>query len=228
MRKIWFTNECNCLETGELSPGDSNSSCSSIGPESTTASNPSTPCGNSTKTTASVAKKIVTPAAKATETTVSAAAASENIVGAAASENIVGAAAAFTATASAEAFFIQDTDEQFKIPIIPFAVIPLSYCPHLEEIADRPSDEGQINAFKCCEICQDGSENWLCLTCFGCFCSRYVKGHMSQHFAEAKHPMALSFSDMSVWCYECDSYVNNERTQQIKKIAYESKFSEKL
>ena len=45
---------------------------------------------------------------------------------------------------------------------------------------------------------------------------RYVKGHMQEHFKETKfddasdvgHPIALSFSDLSVWCNTCEAYVD--------------------
>lgn len=104
-----------------------------------------------------------------------------------------------------------------------YAVVPLSYCPHLLEINSSP-DLSQIDAFKPCSVCQDHSENWICLTCFGCFCSRYVKSHMLDHFDRNHHAMALSFSDLSVWCYECESYVDNSLLDTIKQAAYKSKF----
>ena len=33
--------------------------------------------------------------------------------------------------------------------------------------------------------------------------------HMVEHQDTAGHKMALSFSDLSVWCYLCDSYIDN-------------------
>jgi histone deacetylase 6 len=105
----------------------------------------------------------------------------------------------------------------------PFAVVPLPFCPHLLEINTNPQKE-QIDAHKPCQKCSNGKENWICLTCFECFCSRFVKGHMLEHFNENSHPMCLSFSDMSVWCYVCDSYVHNEMLSNVKQIAYNSKF----
>jgi histone deacetylase 6 len=32
---------------------------------------------------------------------------------------------------------------------------------------------------------------------------------MLAHNETTKHPLVLSFSDLSVWCYGCDSYVYN-------------------
>lgn len=50
---------------------------------------------------------------------------------------------------------------------------------------------------------------------------------MVDHYEKHKHPMVLSFSDISVWCYECDSYVHNDMLSDVKQIAYDSKFAEK-
>ena len=30
---------------------------------------------------------------------------------------------------------------------------------------------------------------------------------MLKHNEENQHPIALSFADLSIWCYECDSYI---------------------
>jgi histone deacetylase 6 len=105
----------------------------------------------------------------------------------------------------------------------PFAVVPLPFCPHLLEINTNPRKE-LIDAYAPCQKCSNAKENWICLTCFECFCSRFVKGHMLEHFNEKSHPMCLSFSDISVWCYVCDSYVHNEMLSNVKQIAYTTKF----
>lgn len=60
-----------------------------------------------------------------------------------------------------------------------------------------------------CKECQSQEENWICLVCNGVFCSRYVKGHMSEHNKTIKHEIALSFTDGSIWCYDCDSYITS-------------------
>ena len=41
-------------------------------------------------------------------------------------------------------------------------------------------------------------------------CGRFVSGHMSNHHTEIGHCLVLSFRDLSVWCYECDSYIDNK------------------
>lgn len=33
---------------------------------------------------------------------------------------------------------------------------------------------------------------------------------MVKHNEETGHPIALSFSDISVWCYACDDYIDGE------------------
>ena len=40
--------------------------------------------------------------------------------------------------------------------------------------------------------------------------------------------MALSFSDLSVWCYCCDNYVDNEKLYSIKNAAHRDKFGEEM
>ena len=42
------------------------------------------------------------------------------------------------------------------------------------------------------------------------FCGRYVNEHMVTHGVMSEHPMVLSFSDLSVWCYMCEAYVHNQ------------------
>lgn len=107
-----------------------------------------------------------------------------------------------------------------------FAVVPLTYCPHLLEINPSP-DISLVDAFRPCADCHDHAENWICLTCLGCFCSRYVRGHAAAHFDVTRHAMTLSFSDMSIWCYACDSYVDNTKLDVFKQAALASKFSNK-
>ena len=56
-----------------------------------------------------------------------------------------------------------------------------------------------------CLTCQNVGENWLCLICSEIHCSRYVNAHMVRHGENTGHAVTLSFSDLSVWCYTCDS-----------------------
>ena len=40
--------------------------------------------------------------------------------------------------------------------------------------------------------------------------------------------MALSFSDLSVWCYCCDNYVDNIKLYDVKNAAHKDKFGEEM
>ncbi|XP_076053921.1 histone deacetylase 6 isoform X2 [Oratosquilla oratoria] len=106
-----------------------------------------------------------------------------------------------------------------------FAVVPLSWCPHLET-AVQPVPSSGINTRLPCEECQDPSENWICLTCYKVLCGRYVQEHMLLHAVTHEHYLTLSFSDLSVWCYACDSYVHHERLYAAKRAAHLDKFGE--
>ena len=58
--------------------------------------------------------------------------------------------------------------------------------------------------------------------------ARYVKGHQVYHHAVSHHPLALSYSDLSVWCFDCDSYVDNELLYHVKNLAHQDKFGETM
>ena len=62
-----------------------------------------------------------------------------------------------------------------------------------------------IDVRKPCESCGNIGENWVCLICSVVMCSRYVNNHMVDHNVQSDHMLVLSFSDLSVWCYVCDS-----------------------
>ncbi|XP_028767704.1 histone deacetylase 6 [Neltuma alba] len=80
-----------------------------------------------------------------------------------------------------------------------------------------------------CNSCQHPSENWLCLSCKDVLCSRFVNKHMLQHYQQTSHSVALSFSDLSVWCFSCDAYLDAQVIPQLRavhEIAYILKFKE--
>jgi uncharacterized UBP type Zn finger protein len=68
---------------------------------------------------------------------------------------------------------------------------------------------------------EDGScpshENWMCLECGAIRCSRYQNGHCRMHWESTVqndgdgegHCVAISFSDLSIWCYVCSAYVKH-------------------
>ena len=72
------------------------------------------------------------------------------------------------------------------------------------------------------------TEPWVCLSCNGTRCSRYVQACNEAHFFETlgggegedeegrgPHCLALSLSDLSVWCYACNSYVKHDRLMPL-------------
>uniref|UniRef100_A0A3B4ZG37 Histone deacetylase 6 n=1 Tax=Stegastes partitus TaxID=144197 RepID=A0A3B4ZG37_9TELE len=101
-----------------------------------------------------------------------------------------------------------------------YVIDPLPWCPHLDAV--KPLPLLGINVLLPCEDCGSDAENWICLTCYQVFCGRYVNEHMVSHGVVSEHPLVLSFSDLSVWCYLCEAYVHNqhhpEQPQRIFKI----------
>ncbi|KAI1732296.1 zn-finger in ubiquitin-hydrolases [Ditylenchus destructor] len=102
-----------------------------------------------------------------------------------------------------------------------FAVVPRLTCPHLNQVMNIPND---LDVASPCSVCDDTSENWICLTCYDSNCSRYVRGHSLTHFESTKHAFAISCSDFSAWCYECSDYVHNDVLLPAKEALHRSKF----
>ncbi|XP_074645716.1 protein deacetylase HDAC6-like isoform X2 [Tubulanus polymorphus] len=106
------------------------------------------------------------------------------------------------------------------------AVVPLLWCPHLYEV--QPVPGAGIDVRQSCMDCGDPAENWICLVCYDVHCGRYINEHMLMHGLSTDHRVVLSFSDLSVWCYGCDSYVHNELVIPAKRAAHISKFGEDI
>ncbi|XP_042393615.1 uncharacterized protein LOC121984631 isoform X2 [Zingiber officinale] len=66
--------------------------------------------------------------------------------------------------------------------------------------------------------CHHLAENWLCLSCKDVFCSRFINKHMVNHHQEIGHCLALSFSDLSVWCFNYDAYMDVQMIRQLWPI----------
>ncbi|XP_065072844.1 histone deacetylase 6 isoform X1 [Ochlerotatus camptorhynchus] len=104
-----------------------------------------------------------------------------------------------------------------------FAVVPLRDCPHLKEL--NPDNLPETISTKApCTGCDSTTENWLCLHCFQIHCGRYINEHAMLHSLESEHPLALSFSDLSVWCYKCESYIDNPVLYPFKNLVHRDKF----
>ncbi|XP_040909324.1 histone deacetylase 6 isoform X2 [Toxotes jaculatrix] len=107
-----------------------------------------------------------------------------------------------------------------------YVVNPLSWCPHLDAV--KPLPPSGIDVFLPCQDCGSDAENWICLTCYKVFCGRYVNKHMVSHGAVSEHPLVLSFSDLSVWCYLCEAYIHNQILFEAKNAAHCAKFGEEI
>ncbi|XP_039038055.1 histone deacetylase 6-like [Hibiscus syriacus] len=101
---------------------------------------------------------------------------------------------------------------------------------HCDHLASLSSDLTHIPIPSTpCNRCQHPSENWLCLSCKVVLCSRFVNKHMLEHYKQTTHCVALSYSDLSVWCFACDSYLDVQSIQQLRPVhetAYILKFGE--
>ena len=95
-------------------------------------------------------------------------------------------------------------------------VYPSQICPHifagalssdslsfLQRVVD--AHNGDWSSATCREC--SSLENWICLKCGSVGGSRYACGHSEMHFlnslseSSSSHCVALSMSDLSVWCY---------------------------
>jgi uncharacterized UBP type Zn finger protein len=107
-----------------------------------------------------------------------------------------------------------------------FAIIPKTDCPHIKDSYVANLDSAMISLKQTlltspCRACQSTQENWVCLLCEQVFCARYIQGHMNQHFQDSKHNVVFSLSDGSFWCYQCDSYIINQRLEYLQaKFSY--------
>ncbi|CAG9316414.1 unnamed protein product [Blepharisma stoltei] len=107
-----------------------------------------------------------------------------------------------------------------------FAVHPKYDCPHLtDENFNRDiSFYSEVTIKSPCADCSNVGENWVCLKCGQVKCSRYVQEHMLMHAIETSHGISLSFSDLSFWCYKCDSYISSPELKEILKAFQTKKF----
>lgn len=107
-----------------------------------------------------------------------------------------------------------------------YAISPKDDCPHVitEHITEDLSIFEDIRVDSSCTDCSNTQENWVCLKCGIVKCSRYVQEHMLFHALETTHPIALSFSDLSFWCYACESYIVDHDLAEIYKIFAGKKF----
>jgi hypothetical protein len=118
------------------------------------------------------------------------------------------------------------------------AIVPKLDCPHLEACAlsNKANVLNKLSSLPLglvtpCKDCGDDKENWICLKCSDVFCSRYRNEHGLEHFIahienkpEDQHNVALSFSDLTIWCYICNEYVKDPRLVDFLVKAESVKF----
>ncbi|KAG2621053.1 hypothetical protein PVAP13_3NG226000 [Panicum virgatum] len=100
--------------------------------------------------------------------------------------------------------------------------------PPLLEFSADPLESPQFDFRE--QRCHHPAENWLCLICKDVLCSRFINKHMLCHYQEKGHCLALSFSDLSVWCFRCDSYLDVQAILELRpvyEIAHLLKFGER-
>lgn len=107
-----------------------------------------------------------------------------------------------------------------------YAVTPLSWCPHL--VAVHPMPAASLDVTQPCEDCGTCQENWVCLSCYQVYCSRYINAHMVRHHEASGHPLVLSYVDLSTWCYPCQAYVHHQDLLDVKNITHQKKFGEDM
>jgi hypothetical protein len=109
-----------------------------------------------------------------------------------------------------------------------FSVQPKTNCTHFSDHVTMGVIPMIAPAFhnSKCKTCQDISENWICLTCGETCCSRYVKGHAKEHNGTTQHPIAMSFSDLSLWCYSCKDYITSPLLSGFTSELHNAKFGE--
>lgn len=120
--------------------------------------------------------------------------------------------------------------------------VTLQHCPHTDFLAPEKLVAKASLAFgrRCSHGCS-GTENWVCLFCGQTSCSRYVRSHALAHYHDTKskaehtvsvgelargvpealgHHLAISLGDLSVWCYECDAYIdpNSGRNPVVRPL----------
>mmetsp|Transcript_50662 Transcript_50662/g.120941 ORF Transcript_50662/g.120941 Transcript_50662/m.120941 type:complete len:551 (-) Transcript_50662:227-1879(-) len=125
--------------------------------------------------------------------------------------------------------------------------VQFKHCPHIAEF--EPGQllrKGSLTFGKPCQAGCKGTENWVCLMCGETNCGRYMHRHALQHWQQTKaeqeksltvgeaaagvqrrgHCLCIGLMDLSVWCYECESYVQHEVLQPIVAQMQRLKFGE--
>jgi len=110
------------------------------------------------------------------------------------------------------------------LPQVAYAINPKRTCPHLDSVNKIPEKGFSLDTP--CNVCGNKNENWLCLTCYEVHCGRFIHQHMLFHNESTGHCIVLSFADLSIWCYGCEAYLENEVLTPVMAAAHLQKFGE--
>jgi len=104
---------------------------------------------------------------------------------------------------------IQIPPEDVRVGV---AVTVSTTCNHVESCIDvqNLANIGNFIPGAACNTCQYPNEIWYCVTCAAISCGRHVKGHALDHFKSTGHSIAISFEDLSCWCYTCNDYIEHK------------------
>jgi mono-ADP-ribosyltransferase sirtuin 6 len=97
-------------------------------------------------------------------------------------------------------------------------------CAHVEASVGFPPK--QIDLKAACSSCAE-TENWICLACLSVGCGRFRNSHAKEHYEQTRHAIAISVSDLNVWCYECESYIAHPLVERVHDVCYLAKFGQK-
>eukprot|EP00440_Ansanella_granifera_P000070 gb/GFBE01000073.1/.p1 GENE.gb/GFBE01000073.1/~~gb/GFBE01000073.1/.p1 ORF type:complete len:172 (+),score=29.24 gb/GFBE01000073.1/:1-516(+) len=120
---------------------------------------------------------------------------------------------------------LKELGEDFD-PSAGFAVYPKTDCPHVKGVSIL-AHEGISMDVRCSTCSED--EVWVCGTCSAALCSRYKNKHMVLHAESEGHPVGLSLSDLSFWCFQCNSYLDVYAIPELHALyaaAHVAKFGE--
>jgi len=123
--------------------------------------------------------------------------------------------------------------------------VKFELCPHIDALGHGCLvQHSQLQFGQPCVHGCKGDENWICLQCSESRCGRYGNCHAVKHWQKTKedeekqvtvadaaggriargHCLTLSLSDLSVWCYECDGYVQHQCLVPLVKAMERLKF----
>ena len=108
-----------------------------------------------------------------------------------------------------------------------FQIVPLQASRHLNsnhmnEMA--PQSESmrvfaqRLGNVKQCQECGETEDIWICLKCYRTFCGRGANGHALAHSELTGHKLCMSYSDLSVWDYGHEAYLDALTIPELKAV----------